>query len=210
MLDFYRWHVSSLSTTNLVATMLDMVVVDISRKVERHCWDFYGMILQPFWLLPGITNLVEISDGFRWCVVFISSTHPDLDLHMCGRQSKLFPSSNHLGGFSFQVKNLNRGQLHERKVIKALDLFPSSVPPGWPVRWPRIRTSIEVNKPHVDFKWDHLMSIQCAPGPSFFPMSVGFVFSNISSKIFDCIVKIKMPYTMISQLCWEVQDIAIA
>ena len=152
----------------LLPTILDMVVVDISRKEERHCWDFYGMIFQPFWLLPGITNLVEISDGFRWCVVFVSSTHPDLDLHMCGRQSKLFPSSNHLGGFSFQVKNLNRGQLHERKVIKALDLFPSSVPPGWPVRWPRIRTSIEVNKPHVDFKWDHLMSIQCAPGPSFF------------------------------------------
>ena len=174
MLDFYRWHVSSFLRLNFVATIycilyiaiLDMVVVDISRKVERHCWDFYGMIFQPFWLLPGITNLVEISDGFRWCVVF-SSTHPDLDLHMCGRQSKLFPSSNHLGGFSFQVKNLNRGQLHERKVIKALDLFPSSVPPGWPVRWPRIRTSIEVNKPHVDFKWEHLMSIQCASGPSF-------------------------------------------
>ena len=158
MLDFYRWHVSSflrLTWWQQCLTWLSLT----SQEVERHCWDFYEMILQPFWLLPGITNLVEISDGFRWCVVF-SSTHPDLDLHMCGRQSKLFPSSNHLGGFSFQVKNLNRGQLHERKVIKALDLFPSSVPPGWPVRWPRIRTSIEVNKPHVDFKWEHLMSIE--------------------------------------------------
>ena len=44
------------------------------------------------------------------------------------------------------------------------------------------------------------MSIQCAPGPSFFPMSVGFVFSNISSNILYSIVKIKMPYNDITTL----------
>ena len=69
------------------------------------------------------------------------------------------------------------------------------------------------------------MSIQCAPGPSFFPMSVGFVFSNIISyeafgyptenleilgaggpsliTLFEAaysIVKIKMPYNDITTL----------
>ena len=46
----YAWFLSLtrifLSTTNLVATMLDMVVVGISRTVERHCWDSYGLIVR--------------------------------------------------------------------------------------------------------------------------------------------------------------------